>query len=206
MAKGQQRISKGFYQYSQADNFITVKNYIFVQQGDKKGLLIRFVNDSDFEADSMEYTVVQLDVNGEVIGKNKMKHTAMRLRPEEVFASDEAIIVDNRCCDFKVVFSRVVSGNYVYTVSEGKVIVDYILPAKPLIDPQKGRNKALRSFSVKRRTASRPMIALLAPIVALVLSLIFVLMYSTYGYAKKYNKIGFDKSACLTALEDSAEF
>lgn len=190
MAKGQQRISKGFYQYSQADNFITVKNYIFLKQNDKKGLLIRFVNDMPYKVDSMEYTVVQLDVNGAILGKTCIKHTAMNLLPGSMFVSDDAVAVDDRCCDFRVVFAFVRSGDYLYTVREGNVVVDYALPPRPLLSYKKNRVVDVKTFSVKRKTVKRPIISVISPLVALILSIVFIIMYISYGPAKDYNKSG----------------
>jgi hypothetical protein len=185
MAKSQQRISKGYYQYSQADNFVTVKNYIFVHEEDQKGLLLRFVNDLGYTVDSMEYTVVQLDVNGNVIDKTKVKHTKMKLLPCEMFVTETAITVDGRCCDFRIVFSCVRSGAYAYTVREGRVVVDYVLPQSPLLPKRRGRIKGAKSFRVKRRkAASKRLLTVLSPFVALVLTLLFILMYMTFNYAK----------------------
>lgn len=184
MASSQQRISKGYYQYSQVNNFITVKNYMFLRDNDKKCLLIRFVNDSDFVVDSMEYVVVQLGVGGEIIKRSEVVCKKMKLAPGEIYASDDALVVDDYCSDFKVVFSTVRSGDYVYTVREGRVVADYTLPPPALDIGKKKRGRRVRRFSVKRRYIRRPVIATLAPIVALILAILCVALYMTREFIK----------------------
>lgn len=189
MAKGQQRLSKGFYQYSQADNFVAVKNYIFIYEDGKKNLLLRFVNDLGFEVDSMEYTVVQFDVDGNILDNTKVKHKAMKFLPGQMFATDTPIAVDGRCCDFKVVFSCVRSGDFAYTVREGKVIADYVWPQLPLLPKNKRGIKEAKSFSVKRKRCPRlTLVTVVSPLVALALTLAFILMYMTFDYSKDYKE------------------
>lgn len=196
MAKSQQRISKGFYQYSQVNNFITVKNYMFIREKGKKCLLIRFVNDSDFTVDSMEYTVVQLGAGGQVIDNTRVACKKMNLAPGEMYASNESIVVDDYCSDFKVVFSCVRSGNYVYTVREGRAVADYILPEVALEIGEKKRGRKgkrsrkikrrhrIKRFTVARKLISRPMIATLAPIVAVLLAILCAALYMARDYVK----------------------
>lgn len=184
MAKSQQRISKGFYQYSQVNNFITVKNYMFLREKGKKCLLIRFVNDSDFKVDSMEYTVVQLGAGGQVIDNIRVECKKMNLAPGEMYVSNESIVVDDYCSDFKVVFSRVCSGNYVYTVREGRAVADYTLPEVGLQVGKKKRVRPIKRFTVARKLISRPIIATLAPIVAVLLAILCVVLYMVRDYVK----------------------
>ena len=188
MAKSQQRISKGCYQYLQTENFVEVKNYIFIQDGKRKGLLIRFLNDLGVTVDSMEYVITQFDVDGNIIDKTEIKHSYMKLRHGNMFVTEKAIVVDERCCDFKVTFINVRSGNYVYTLREGLVAVDLVTPQKALISKKKSVfKKSVGHFSVKRRVITRPTVCTLSPIVALILTLICLVMYMSFGYAKKYN-------------------
>ena len=184
MATSQQRISKGFYQYSQVNNFITVKNYMFLREKGKKCLLIRFVNDSDFTVDSMEYVVVQLGVGGEIIDNTKVVCKKMNLDPGEMYASDESVVVDDYCTDFRVVFSCVRSGDYVYTVREGRLVADYTLPNSALEIGKKKSGRRVRRFRVKRRLIRHPLIATLAPIVALILAILCVTLYMVRDFVK----------------------
>ena len=204
MASGQQRISKGFYQYSQVNNFITVKNYMFIRENDKKCLLIRFVNDSDFVVDSMEYVVVQLGVGGEIIKKSEVICKNMKLAPNEIYAPDDALVVDDYCSDFKVVFSCVKSGDYVYTVREGRVVVDYTLPDPPLDLGKKKRGSAVKRFGVQRRSIRRTAIATLAPIVALVLAIVCVSLYMVRTFIETTSPEETQESA--TSFTDEVEY
>ena len=126
MPSVQQHISKGLYHYSQLDSFISVKDYLFVRSDNRKCLLLRFSNDSDFTADSMEYTIVQLDSAGNLLGKTKVFRENMNFAPGSTYTADDGIVVQEYCNDFKILFTRVTSGCYQYTVKRGKVITHYL--------------------------------------------------------------------------------
>lgn len=184
MAISQQRISKGFYQYSQVNNFITVKNYMFLREKGKKCLLLRFVNDTDFKVDSMEYTVVQLDAGGQTIATIPVVCKKMNFAPGEMYASNDSIVVDDYCSDFKIVFSAVHSGNYVYTVRDGRVVADYSLPEEGVEIGKKKRGRKIKRFRVKRKLIRHPIIATLAPIVAAILAILCVTLYMARDFVR----------------------
>ena len=62
-------ISKGFYGFSQIKDFISVKNHMFLNNGNKNYLSIRFSNDSNVVFDSFSFDIIQLDSSGRSIGK-----------------------------------------------------------------------------------------------------------------------------------------
>lgn len=138
--------------------------------------------------------MIQLDAEGNVIEKTDVKHTNMKFLPKSMFVTETALIVDERCCDFKVVFNCVRSGDYVYRIREGRVIVDLVLPPAPLLKKKKRLfAKEAHRFSVRRRAVIHPHIAALSPIIVLILTLICLVMYMSFDYAKAYNKIGEEK-------------
>jgi hypothetical protein len=132
----------------------------------------------------MEYVVVQLGVGGEIIKRSEVVCKKMKLAPGEIYASDDALVVDDYCSDFKVVFSSVRSGDYVYTVREGRVVADYTLPNPTLDIGKKKRGRRIRRFSVKRRLIRHPIIATLAPIIALILAIACVALYMVRDFIK----------------------
>ena len=175
MTANQQQISKGFYKYAQINDFITVKNYIYLRQNEKKCLLLRFANDSDFTVDSLEFVLIQLDSNGKVISKNNVIYNDMKLKSGEMYVENSAILVDEYCSDFKVVILRVLSGEYVYTLKNGRVIVNYSLPERTLVGGRaKGRKRKLK---VKRAFKPHGNIAAFAALVALVAAILFSSAY-----------------------------
>ena len=182
MAGSQQRISKGFYQYSQVNNYITVKNYMFLREKGKKCLLIRFVNDADFTVDSMEYVVVQFGSGGQTIDTTRVVCEKMNLAPGAMYASNDSIVVDDYCTDFKIVFSFARSGNYVYTVRDGRVVADYVLPQEKLEISGKKRERKIKHFSVERKLITRPTIAMLSPVAIAVISLLGVALHMLFSF------------------------
>ncbi|MBQ4141406.1 MAG: hypothetical protein IJD70_08720 [Clostridia bacterium] len=125
MPSPNQQILKGYYQYSQINNFVSVKNFMFVKDNKKNGLLIRFSNDSDFRVDSMSFTIVQLDSTGSTIGKNNVTLKSLDFMPGTNYSSNDPIIVGDNCSNFKLYFTEVRSGNYRYRIRHGKIITDY---------------------------------------------------------------------------------
>ena len=154
MASNKQCIAKGIYRRTQIDGFLKVKNYIFLRDGRKKRLLLRFENGMDVTVDGMTYTVFQYDEHGSLIGRTHMSHGALSVAPHEVFAPGESAVVDEKCVDFEIVFSEVRSGKYVYRVIEKIVSVYYDGTAVPYA-PKKERNEEDDDellHSVRRRT------------------------------------------------------
>ena len=181
MPSVQQQVSKGFYQYSQINHFVSVKNFMFVRSKEQNCLLIRFSNYSDFTVNSMVFTVVQLDSAGTVLGKCKVVRDGLSFAPGTTYTSEEGIVVDERCSDFKLIFSEVCSGNYVYLVQKGKAEA-YYRKAKGRIVEGMAHSKKEALFSVKPRRFGKPGLALLLAIMILVLIVLFNVyhMYSIY--------------------------
>ena len=125
MSAIQQYISKGIYQYSQIDRFISVKNYMLIRCENRKCLMIRFSNDADFTVNAMDLVISQLDSTGAVIEKTPVSYKGLSFSPGTVFVPDEGIVVDESCVNFKLQFVTVISGNYKYFVKNGKISVVY---------------------------------------------------------------------------------
>ena len=165
MPSVQQQISKGFYQYSQIDRFVSVKNYMFVRAGDRKCLLLRFSNDSDFGVNAMALTVTQLDSNGAVIGKIPVSYQDLSIAPGATYAPNGGLVVDERCNQFKLQFSWVRSGSYTYRVRDGRITVLYPkseetpLPVMPTTEEH--------GFSVTPRKRGKQWLAVLLAVAAL---------------------------------------
>ena len=125
MSSAEQYISKGFYPHSQIEGFISVKNYIFVSRQQQNFLLLRFENLADFTADSMEFTLIQMDRTGAVLKKTSHSYTGLTVAPGSTFTLPEGIPVHKYCTDFKLQFSTVTSGRFTYRVRDNAVIVLY---------------------------------------------------------------------------------
>ena len=125
MSSPQQIISKGYYAHWQIDGFVSVKNYIFSYRDDRKYLLIRFSNLSDFVVHSMEFTLSLLDRSGTVLEERKILLKDLTFAPGHTYSPTQAFEVDEFCADFKVEFSRVISGKYIYRVDGQNITVLY---------------------------------------------------------------------------------
>ena len=147
-------IAKGNYRHSQIGNFVSVKNYIFLREKGTKRLLLRFFNELGYPVDGMAYAVLQYDAEGNFLGRLQVRHGDIRLAPLGTYATETPLAVDEKCTDFKIVFSEVCSGQYRYRVADQRVSVFYE-GREALFDPEetarRGQDVPIRRDSVKRR-------------------------------------------------------
>lgn len=147
-------IAKGNYRHSQIGNFVSVKNYIFLREKGVKRLLLRFSNELGYTVNGMSYSVFQYDAEGNLLGRLQVRHDGIQLEPLGTYATETPLAVDEKCADFKIVFSEVRSGQYRYRVADQRVSVFYE-DGEALFDPEKtdpaDRDEPIRRYSVKRR-------------------------------------------------------
>ena len=134
MSAEKQIITKCHYRYSQINNFIAVKDFMFVREKGANRLLIRFCNFTDFTVNSLTFTIVELDAAGKVLRKLKVKQEALNIAPGGTYAPNAGFQVDADCCDCKIIFRRVSSGNYIYRIHENRIISDYRKPQRELVE------------------------------------------------------------------------
>ena len=165
-----QMLSKGFYQYAQLDRFIAVKNYIFLRDHGKKGLLLRLYNDMDYPVDHMEFTIVQMDAAGKILERTPVVCKKIKFYPGNTYTLKEAVIVHELCNDFKIVFDEVRAGRYTYYVKDGGAVAYFDLPPKR---ESQGATLAADIYeselSVKKKKYGRPAAAAWLAILMLLL-------------------------------------
>ena len=186
MAIIQQHIAKGVYQYSQIENFISVKDYMLVRSDDKKCLMFRFANNADYTITAMNFTITQLDNSGKVIATTKHMYESLTIAPDAQFVPDEGIVVDEKCHDFKVSFTEVRSDKYRYTVKNGKIQVFYD-EDYTRITTQKVSNRA-ECRNVRKLKIGKPKVAVFIAAFALFLVIVanaanMIMKY--YDYSNK---------------------
>lgn len=130
MSLTSENISKGLYHYTQVDRLVSVKDYLFLRKNGSKYLLLRFSNDMDFSVDAMDFTVTQLDNTGNALKTDTLSYRDLCFEPGTSYAPDEGIAVQEQCTDFRLEFSRVCSGAYVYHVQGRQVRLSYT-PEQP---------------------------------------------------------------------------
>ena len=135
MAQAHEHISKGYYKYSQIHHFVSVKNYIFIHENNKKCLLLRFSNDFDHKVDAMTFTVIQMNAVGQVLGQSDVELQYMNLQPGGMYTPGEGVVVNDNCNDFKVVIKEVFSGHYRYTIRNRTIISEYLRTPMPSLPP-----------------------------------------------------------------------
>ncbi len=147
-------ISKGFYNFPQVKDFISVKNHMFVREDGKIYLALRFSNDMEYTFDYLSFYIVELNSEGKAIGRVFAECADISFAPGGIFAPEEAFAVSAGCADFRVEFCEAFSGAYKYIVRAGKVAVYY--GARKEIKIQKRGTADVR---VKQRKAGKPLLA-----------------------------------------------
>jgi hypothetical protein len=197
-------ISKGVYGFSQINNFIAVKNYIFFNKDDKTCLALRLSNETEFTFDSVEFSVIQIDAGGNVIGKSEVEYSGMAFEPGALYSSENAILVDSRCVDFKVQFKKAYSGYYKYVVKNRKVIIYY---DRKKAESAKFTHDSLAQsadVSVRKKAYGRAGISVFAAVLAILLAFGFYVGYMYSLYADTF-KDKDDKKAQTVLAENSVQ-
>lgn len=182
MTKENQIISKGSYVYSQIDDFIAVKDYIFTRIQGKKCLFLRFTNFADYTVNSMSFTLIQLNSSGEDLGHIEIKCSNLDIKPSQKYTHDSGIVVDEYCSDFKVVFSSVRSDNYIYTVCDGRVSVRVDLPMSNSLSGTPSKKPIRKGFSVAKRKYGKPRLSVFLAVVMFILMISLNIGYILFTY------------------------
>ena len=139
-------ISKGAYQHPQINGFLSAREYMFLNEGGKKCLILRFFNETAHLINAFSFTLTELDNKGKEIKKTRVKYDELKLYPAESFSSTRGVIVSPECFDFRVTVNEIVSSPYVFRVKGGVVV--------PFYD-RRLRNKKIKSTAVYCRTVSK---------------------------------------------------
>lgn len=148
MSSDNQSITKCHYRYSQINNFVSVKDFMFVKENGYNHLLIRFCNFSDYEINSITFTIIQLDASGKVLGDLKCRNDNVNILPGDTYAPDVGFIVSEDCCDCKIIIPSVESGKFIYRVRKNKILTYYRKPTEEIVEGGKDSKEKL-SFYVK---------------------------------------------------------
>ena len=178
MTQDNRIISKGTYKYPQISKFIAVKDYIFSRMNDKKCLFLRFTNYADYLVTSMRFTIIQMNSSGEDLGHINIECSRINILPDQNFAYDKAIVVDEYCSDIKVVFSEVRSDDYYYKAHEGRVIAYYDVPRERIISGKSAKKPIKHMFSAKKRRFGRPRLSVLCAAIAVILTIVLNCAYT----------------------------
>ena len=121
-----QIISKGDYRHYQIENYVSVKQYIILRTEDKKCLTLRFTNSLGCNVDAFKFLLIQMDIQGNVIGRKKIKFEDIFFENGRDYTSCKGIILDEKCADFKIQMLCVYSDKYRYKQKNNKIATYYV--------------------------------------------------------------------------------
>lgn len=179
-----QCISRGQYRHPQVAGLISVRDYIFLKQDDRKCLLLRFFNEMDYEVYFFSFTLIQLDAMGTVIKKSKIKRDAILAHAGMQYYDQKGILVDEFCTDFRIVLHEVRSSNYRYLVSNGHVSVCYIKDERPL-EYGNRTEKTDQGFSVHSKSFGNPRLVRFL----VTLAVLFMALFAIYTTFRDYLEV-----------------
>lgn len=168
-----QIISKGEYKHYQIDNFISVKQYMFLRNNGKKCLTLRYTNSLEHKVNGFKFLLVQIDVNGKVISKKKIKINNIVFHKDSDYTCNKGIVVDEKCVDFKVQMLCVYSDRYRYKLKNDSVAIYYVAHKGWKYEEDAAGNIEFKS---KSKTGFKPFsvriiaVAVVAALIILVLS------------------------------------
>ena len=167
MSAEKKTINKFHYRYPQINNFVSVKELMFIRENESSHLLIRFCNLSDFTVNELSFTVIELDSSARVLGKHYVSEDALDILPGNTYASTSDIEISTDCCDCKITVNQAISGKYLYRPHEGKIIIDYVKPPCDIVTGS-STTKPLPLFRTRSEHSKKPKASLLLCIICAV--------------------------------------
>ena len=125
MKKDEKYLAKGIYSHPQVSGYLTVKQYIIIEQDGKKCLLLRFANEAEFVINAAEFMLKQLNSKGEIIETSRVRYDTLSIPAGEMYSADSGIVIANECVDVVVQMVSLVGGKYKYSFKNRVVTVHY---------------------------------------------------------------------------------
>ena len=174
-------ISKGTYQRHQINNFIAVKQYIFLRHDKQKYLLLRFSNDTEFTFSRLELELTQLDAEGNKLERSVIRSPFFSEPRGNIFSLSEGIRVNEKCVDFTVNIIAAYSDEYKYSVVNNEIAIFYQPTPVPKVRSDNPKNlKPI--FSVRSRKGKPGALAVTVSIITalLLFALSAFIYYAAY--------------------------
>lgn len=151
MKREEKNMTKGVYGYPQPEDFLALKQYIFIEQDEKRCLLLNFENEMELPITETAFTVRQLDASGNEIGSVDIVYSNISIEAGASYSADKGIVVDENCVGCIVKVKYVICGKFKYVSKSGEIVGRYDRRGY-----QKKRKKAmsLGGVSVKRKRLS----------------------------------------------------
>ena len=140
------RSVKERYVHPQPEGLVSVQDFLLTSTDDGRCALIRWSMDAEFPVDRFTFLFKELDAGGEVLKEETVTYEGLDIPPAacgELFVTERAIAVSERCADIMVQLIELHSGNYVYRVKGTRAEVDYRVEDAWLYDKKAGRKEKL---------------------------------------------------------------
>lgn len=152
-------IDKGLYHHPQPLGFVSLKQYMIVQNGEKRCLMLRFLNELSVAVSAIEFKLTQLDLHGVPLGSANIRVDSMGMAPGATHAMKSGIVISEKCVDFKVTVLSATSNGYKYVLRHGIPTPTYDLKKKP---PKHIPRESSRSATARVTTKGRIAVTLLS--------------------------------------------
>lgn len=119
------KLVKGLYEHEQIGGYLSVRQFMVINQYGKRCLLLRFENETSKMVNAFEFTVKRLDAEGNVIGSTTVCHDRLSIKAGEFYAPESGIVIESDCVDFVVQMRYVISQNIKYIYRKGMVTAHY---------------------------------------------------------------------------------
>lgn len=123
--RGYDLISKGTYPRSEADDFVSIVQYLFIRRDGRKLLLLKVSNDRDETLTGVKLSVRQTDAKGADLGGFTAEAKVNKGAPHTQAVLSEEIVLDDGCVGFSVEVVAAYFGPYTCSLREKRVIVSY---------------------------------------------------------------------------------
>ena len=163
---------KGLYHHPQVSGFVSLKQYMIIENKGKKCLLLRFLNELKIPVNAIEFKLTQLDINGESLSSANVKAESMSMAPGSTYAMKTGIVLSDKCVDFKVTVISAYSSGYKYVLRNGTPMPTYDLKRRK---PKNAPRESTRSIATRITTRGRVAATFLS--IVLILATAFLITY-----------------------------
>ncbi len=173
--QGYKIITKGKYIQPQPSLPVSVSNYVMMEEGGKRYLMLKLRNERKESVSGLKLSLVQLDGFNAPISEQDLAYADVKGGAQ--FVIDEKIALSAACEDFIVRVVSVDYDKYRYTERDGKVCVDYLREDEEVLAKAQAQKDQLngRKTAIATKTLKAPIfVCVFAVILLVVLSLVSI--------------------------------
>ena len=119
------RLVKGIYKHNQISGYLSVRQYMVINQNGKRCLILRFENEMAKAVNAVEFSVKRLDADGNLIGDTTVKYDDLSIAPGQFYAPEIGTVIEKECADFIIQMRYVICQKVKYVFRKGMVTAHY---------------------------------------------------------------------------------